>query len=266
MKFAIVSSDKAQLESLRARFVNRFAVEAEVSVLESALYALTEFERDEPTLIVSGKDAGDMSGAEFLEIVREDLSLTTIPFILLDSDAKTSVTPLEIDRVLDTDANSADVLRASFDLLTSTGVYSDLRTGSRVMRRQSANSSGSAIKASGTLEVLTLFDLVLSLSQGGKTGTLFVLLDTSEVRMFFEKGLVIGGQIENLTGEEAIIESFRRANDLPSAEFFFEATSEPFHPSYHTTKLPINELLLKVAVALDHHRAKTEAQVTKGQQ
>ena len=265
MKFAIVSSDKAQLESLRARFLNRFNIEAEVSILESALYALTEFERDEPTLIVSGKDAGDMSGVEFLEIVREDLSLTTIPFILLDTDAKTSTTPVEIDRVLDTDANSAEVLRATFDLLTSTGVYSDLRSGSRVMRRQSTGSS-SAIKASGTLEVLTLFDLVLSLSQGGKSGTLFVLLDTSEVRMFFEKGLVIGGMIENLTGEAAIVESFRRANDLPSAEFFFEAASEPFHSSFHTMKLPINELLLKVAVALDHHRAHAEAQVTKGQQ
>ena len=48
--------------------------------------------------------------------------------------------------------------------------------------------------------------------------------------MFFEKGLVIGGMIENLTGEAAIVESFRRANDLPSAEFFFEAAVEPFHP------------------------------------
>lgn len=265
MRFAIISSDPSQLESIRARFVNRFAVEAEVSAMGSALYALTEFERDEPTLIVSGKHAGDMTGKEFLEIVREDLSLTTIPFVLLDSDAKGSAEALDIDRILDTDAHSADVLRACFDLLTATGVYNDLRSGSRVMRRQ-ASSSGNAIKASGTLEVLTLFDLVLSLSQGGKTGTLFVLLDTSEVRMFFEKGQVIGGMVEGMSGEAAIIESFRRANDLPSAEFFFEASAEPFHESFHTTNLAINELLLKVAVALDHHRAQKDARVTKGQQ
>ena len=53
----------------------------------SGLYALTMLERERPNLVVSGENLGDMSGQELLSIVREDLSMRDVAFILIAADA-----------------------------------------------------------------------------------------------------------------------------------------------------------------------------------
>lgn len=253
MKFVIATADPDQLEAIKARFQNRFADEAEVIAVDNALYALTVCEQAPPTLIVSGAALADMSGFEFYELVREDMNFIAMPFILLDSAQQASTRFMPIDAVLATDAHPADVLRVTFKLMTQTGTFDDTRSQNRTELRRFRPTG--PIKAEGTLEVLTLFDLTLSLSQGKQSGKLYVLLGETESAMLFVEGQLVGAAIEGLSSEAAVMRIFRLAQDRPDAEFYFEASDQLPHSSFQTIDMPISELLLKIAISLDGQRA-----------
>jgi len=253
VRFLILSDDETQLEAVRTRFANRFADGAALIAVNSALYALTECEQSLPTLIISGKKLSDMSGLEFYNLVREDSSFAHIPFILLDSEQQGQAGFMPIDEVLETSAHPADILRVTFKLMTQSGAFTENRTLNREEQRRFKPSG--TVKAEGTLEVLTLFDLTLSLSQGKQSGKLYVLLGDTESTILFADGQLVGAGVESLNGEAAVLRIFKLAQANPNAEFYFEASAQAVHASFHTIDMPVNELLLKVAVGLDHEVA-----------
>lgn len=250
MRFLIISADEAQLEAIRTRFANRFGSNAQLLVADSALYALTVCEQTPPTLIVCGKTLTDMSGLELYNLVREDVGFARIPFILLDSEQQGRAGFMPIDDVLTTAAHPADVLRVTFKLITQSGAFTENRTLNRDDVRRFKPTG--TVKAEGTLEVLTLFDLALSLGQSKQSGKLYVLLGDTESTILFSKGQLVGAGVEALSGEAAVLRIFKLAQAKPNAEFYFEASDQPVHASFHTIDMPINELLLKMAVRLDH--------------
>jgi CheY-like chemotaxis protein len=247
MKFVIVSADGVQLQALARRFRKRFGDEAEVITADSGIYALSVCERDLPTLIISTQHLGDMSGLELYKIIRQDISLQATPFILLDTTAITYPHLLPIDRILKTEASAVEVMRATFELITRTGLFFDERS-----RERHAPQGTEAAKASGTLEVLTLFDLCLSLSQSKQSGKLLLLFAEKKAWFLFKEGLVINAEMGRLSGEEAITATFKAANEHPKAEFFFEKLDKTSLANTSPICASIDEMLLKVAVELDH--------------
>jgi len=108
---------------------------------------------------------------------------------------------------------------------------------------------------SGTLELLTLFDLLLSLNQNGHSGELHISYrDSSEGSIFLLNGQPCHAIFSGLSGEAAIVKIFIQADFDPNANFYFEAANNYFDPDKITVKTKTQELLFKVALELDHHR------------
>ena len=245
-------TDVAFARSLHERFEKRFSDELEIQNAEGALYALTMLERDVPDLIISGKDLGDMSGLDFREIVRDDSSAKEVAFILLDPDAG-QLASSDLDGFLEERAHPADILKAAFELLIANGHIKEDRQAPRDRLRSTLQRSDA--KVSGTLEVFTLFDLVVSLTQKENSGRLYVLLGDTESTMFFDKGRFVHAEFEGVAGEDAVVRIFAEADNYKDAEFYFEpSTSLQGSNTIHST---VQELLFKVAVELDHEREAT---------
>lgn len=251
MKVLTAMTDVAFARSLHERFEKRFGAELEVQNAEGALYALTMLERDTPDLIISGKELGDMSGLDFHEIVRDDSSAKDVAFILLDPDA-TQLASSNSDKFLEERAHPADILKAAFELLIANGHIKEDRQVPR--NRLRSNLQRNDAKVSGTLEVFTLFDLVVSLTQKENSGRLYVLLGDTESMMFFERGRFVHAEFEGVVGEDAVVRIFAEADRYKDAEFYFEPSEVPLPQGSTTIHSTVQELLLKVAVELDHER------------
>lgn len=244
--------DDTLTAELRKRFVGRFGGVLELHVAREALYALTMLEREPPDLIVSGKQLGDMSGLEFHEIIRDDASTKALAFILLDSDAP-PLEPAHLAISLDERAHPADVLRATFELLAERVPDDRNRPREGPPPAASPVRRGDA-KVSGTLEIFTLFDLVVSLTQKKNSGYLFVSLGDYEALMRLDQGCLVHAEFGGLTGEAAVVRIFAAADTHHNAEFRFEPSSVPVPRGDVTIHATVQELLLKVAVELDHER------------
>ncbi len=249
MKVLTAMTDVTFAASLHERFEKRFGAELEIQNAEGALYALTMLERDTPDLIISSKDLGDMSGLDFHEIVRDDSSAKDVAFILLDPDAQ-QLASSSSDKFLEERAHPADILKAAFELLIANGHIREDRQMPRNQLRSTLQRNDA--KVSGTLEVFTLFDLVVSLTQKENSGKLYVLLGDTESAMFFEKGRFVHAEFEGMIGEQAVIRIFAEADKYKDAEFYFEPSELPKNST--TIHATVQELLLKVAVELDHER------------
>ena len=251
MNVLLVTHDSTLTEQLHERFSKRFGRELKLQTAEGALYALTMLERDTPDLIVSSKHLSDMSGLDFHEIVRDDTSAKDVAFILLDPSAS-AVTPSNLSRFLEEHAHPADILRAAFELLLANGRVHDTRRAPR--DRLHATARHGDAKVSGTLEIFTLFDLVVSLTQRENSGSLYVIFGSGEAVMFLEKGRFVHAEFDEMVGEEAVVRIFAEADIYKNAEFHFEPNDTPLSSDSTTIHTSVQALLLKVAVALDHER------------
>ena len=253
MKFILISGHPGQLQALKKRFNNRFSGDAEVMTAESVEFALPIIKEEPPTVIIVTDHAGDMTGLECYKKIRQDPLLDLVPIVLLDTSSVEQPGFSPIDRVLGSGATPVDVLRATFELMTSIGTYSDNREMSR--ETQPKRLRDNSVKAEGTLEVLTLFDLTVSLGQSKQTGKLHVELGEHKAFLVMDKGEVVGASFANLKDEQALIQIFNEAQSSPAAPFYFESLeSEKLPEDMQGIDMSLNELLLKVAVELDHAR------------
>jgi CheY-like chemotaxis protein len=83
MKALVVHSKPIEALELSYSLV---AAGVQVQYAPSALYAMSLIERDQPDVIVCDAELSDMSGAEFLAIVRVEDIYESIPFILLSNE------------------------------------------------------------------------------------------------------------------------------------------------------------------------------------
>ena len=261
MDIIIVNKNLAQAQKIQQRFIDRFGDSATIETLEGALYALTIFERRQPTLIISGEHVGDMSGTSFYELVREDTSLNSVPFILLDTKALHSPFIKDTDAVLTSSVEPVELVRAAFEVLIKSGARADDRDDRR--NKKFKTPTQSSVKATGTFEALTLFDLVISLSQNKQSGQLTVHVHNQVTTLSFREGDLLGAQANHLSGEDAILYIFKAASEDSAATFFFETDETPLTIK-KPIRRPINKLLLEVAVALDEQRFQSQRLTAKG--
>jgi CheY-like chemotaxis protein len=247
LKVLTVTLNAQRAEGFSSHFLN---LGFECQTTDDALYALTALERDQPDLIVCEADAGSMSGQEFHEIVRSEPHLNSVVFVLLDAAVRLSG---PLDLVLPFDATPDEIAAIARTTLVNLGRLEPDR-----FEKGSLRSSSNDPQLTGTFEVLSLFDLIVSLTHGQKSGDLCIQLASAEAKITIRSGRVTHATYQGKVGEDALLLTFTAVEKDQGAEFVLRglhATDKA--QSAHTINTPIDQLLLKVAVGMDHHK-KTE--------
>ncbi len=243
IRVLVVTADPAQSRALSEGFRAAFAERLHLEVV-GALYALTSLERHQVDLIVSSETPEDMTARDLCDLISDDAALRQLPFILLSEAGGDLVLP-DHQLVLAAQASPAEVLAAAFTLLLSAGKLSETPPRDPFESRYEPR----AVKISGTLEALTLFDLAVSLGQGKRSGRLVVLSGDLEGTLYLEAGRLIHAALAEATGEDAVQEIFARVHHEPKTRFLF-ADGLP-HKMPKTIRTSLDKLLLQVAVNLD---------------
>ena len=238
LEVLVVTTDRAQSEALEGRFRARFEGLG-WTVVDSAARALSLLEQKPVDLLVSAADLADMSGYALFRAVRHTPAHCELAFVLLDETALETFQPSPYEVILERSAHPEVVLKRATGLLELPDAWSARRRRPR-------------IKLRGSLEVVSLFDLVFTLAQKRTSGRLYLLLEGNEASLFLREGCPVHAAYGALTGEAAVTAIFAAAERRPDAEFYYEAGEVT--PSSVTLHAPVQELLLKAAVALDRQR------------
>ena len=260
MRVLALIAERQQGRALGERFYARFGDKLDMHVLPDAFSATDMLQRFNPELLICAAKVGTMKGSDFHAFIRRDPKFQQVSFILLDSASKDKLTS-PLSAALHTYAPPEEVLRTTFKLLVSNGKLRDTRHDSREhtpvntpLRASQRPDMVSSAKASGSFEVLTLFDLVTSLTQKKNSGTLLLRLGLTNATFVFDEGRLVHARSGNVSGEAALISSFLAAESEPDARYEFVKDSPPLPKEAYTLHAPVQELLLTVAVKLDHYR------------
>ncbi len=253
MNVLAVIQDDAQAAELADRFYKRLGDALSFRRSVSGKRALELLQTLSIDLIICARETSDLAGLEVLKAVRKECEIAVI---LLDRSVSSRFSPGPFDAILDTQAHPADVLEAAFSLLVASGRLEDARRPQSIpgSGRSGRDAKVGSTKVGGTLEVVSLFDLVLLLTQKHSTGKLYLLLGQVEAMFVFQGGGLVHAEYSELTGEAAVMKIFREAELRPDAEFFFEPSPHKLPPGGVTVHSSVQEILLKVAVGLDRQR------------
>ena len=228
------------------------AIEAQFAALgftcetrTDALQALTALEREQPDIIVCGRDAGGMSGLELHEIIRSEPNLASTVFVILDV-----VAPLmgPLDVVLDADATPDEIAGICRTMLVNQGVLEADR-----FEKGSLRPSSNDPQLTGTFEVMSLFDLIVSLTHSQKSGDLCIQLAQAQANVTIRAGRVTHATYQGKVGEDALLMTFTAVEADQGAEFVLRGLNATTGERT-TIDTPIDQLLLKVAVGMDHNK------------
>jgi CheY-like chemotaxis protein len=257
------SSERSRLEST-LRDVG-FALE----LADDGLFALTELERQKPDAIVCGNMLEDMTGHEFFEMLKDDQQLKGTGFVLM-SGLNAQILGRGNDIQIPESTGAEDVVNFVSGLISkrdrslarANPVPVAVAGLERPVEPPRLNSrGGSNPKASefgGTLEHFSLFDLLMLLTQTGKTGLLTIRLRSQEARLLLEEGKLYHAEYEGEIGETVLIRVFMEAERTADSAFAFDAFETkrlpPEMQKLQSVYSPTDQLLLNVAIALDQHK------------
>ncbi len=228
-----------------ALYTHFSSLDFECGVKSDALYALTALERDRPDLIVCDADAGGMSGLEFHEIIRSEAHLKEAVFVLLDGAAHLTGS---LDLVLSPDATPEEIAGATRTVLVNLG-----RLEADAYEKGKIRSSVTDARLTGTFEVMSLFDLIVSLTHSRKSGDLCIQLAEAEAKVTIRAGRITHAMYKGKVGEDALLLTFTAVEADQGAEFVLRGLNTN-DLAVSTINTPIDQLLLKVAVGMDHHK------------
>jgi CheY-like chemotaxis protein len=259
LKVLVVMVEADRAEALAARFRRRLPYTLDFRHASSVAEALAQMRARVPDIVVSAQQIGGVGALELLQRLRRDSKLREVPLVLLGKVSSCHFSPSRLEAVLNADAHPADVLEAAFTLLITNGRFHEEKRPCYGLSGRALRSR--EVKVSGTLEVMTLFDLVLSLTQKRNSGRLYLLFGGVEALLVLQQGRFVHAEYQEKTGERAVLHIFQEAERHPEAEFFFEPSPLRLPPEGMTLHAPVQELLLRVAVALDHRREPSAAGV-----
>ena len=122
--------------------------------------------------------------------------------------------------------------------------------------RQRAPTAAAGVRIQGSADLDTLYDMLVSLTQNGKSGELRIYPGLSEGSFQLESGQLIHAELDGAQGEAAVLKLMNMAERYPQMEFIFDP--EVPAPDRATIWTPTQQLLLRTAVALDNHRVDRE--------
>ena len=248
------------------------------TLADEGLFALTELERGQIDVVVCGNALEDMSGSEFFEMLKDDAQLEGTGFVLL-SGVGAQMLGRGGDMQIPESTGAEDVVnfvsgliakrtRAQARVAGSTAPLlpgDEVGPGNKVERptepprlTSRAGSNPRASEFGGTLEHFSLFDLLMLLTQTGKTGQLSIRLGSEEARMVLEEGRLYHAEFLEQSGEAVVTRIFIEAERAANTAFSFDAfKTRRLPPEYHklrSIQSPTDQLLLNVAIALDQHK------------
>jgi len=241
------------------------------TLADEGLFALTELERGRPDVIVCGDALEDMSGFEFFEMLKDDPQLEGTGFVLL-SGFNAQMLGRGGDMQIPESTGAEDVVNFVAGLIAKrtrsqakAGQAAPLERRGEVERptepprlTSRADSNPRASEFGGTLEHFSLFDLLMLLTQTGKTGQLTIRLGGEQARMLLEEGRLHHAEFQDQSGEAVVTRIFTEAERTAGSTFAFDAfETQRLPPEYHKLQSihsPTDQLLLNVAIALDQHK------------
>ncbi len=252
LRYVLLGANVEKSKAIAERFLKRFS-EDQISfeIKTNVFDTFDVLQKSEIDLIICQDKLDVMSPLVFYNLLRSDAIYGQIPLILLLTEATNKLEQKAIDIFLDSDAKEVDVVRASFKLLKS---KLDEREESRVDEKKARKKHVSQ-NITGTLEILTLFDLVTMLSQGKKTGTLFLLIKENESTISFVEGELTHVGYLDLIGEPALLKTLKDSYYDKDAQFYFENQDIEAVNNYpKTVYRGILELQMMMAIELDNEK------------
>ena len=256
MKILVATTDEAAFGAPLGRLRLVFAERLELEVVSGALYALSWLERQRADLILSSEALADMSGHDFFELVCDDATLRRVPFILLSDSGGDLVLP-DHHLILGAGADPTEVFAEALALLLVTGKLVERTPETAEVTASPAvllaellrRGDDGDVQISGTLEALTLFDLVVSLGQGKRTGRLVVQVGGTEGTLYLREGRLAHATFAQRNGGDALQRMFTAVHHAPHTPFAFVGGLPAVMPT--TIHTSLDKLLLQVAVTLD---------------
>ncbi|MEO1083101.1 MAG: response regulator [Acidobacteriota bacterium] len=246
-KILLVDRSDVEIGSLAGRLE---CAATQVQLACGGLYALTMLEREQPHLLLTRYDLGDMTGPELCALIKRDDLLSEIQVVML---ARTLEEKLAAERsgcfdLILVDDRPAPVLAATLRrLLTRPPEVPPIPAPEPEPSRERS--------IAGTLGVLNFTELTQAFSQTGKTGRLVLeTADGGPTVVLFEEGRVRHVSYRGADGVDAFARLYCETERADGAAFRFEPmaveqmTAEPC-----TIGLPAQQLLLTAAVELDHY-------------
>jgi len=224
----------------------------EVISTSSSLQALTQLERNPPDLILCDDQPGDLSAREFYEIVRSEAVTGCTPLLLVTDQPLPWLDPL-CDLSASHDRTSLELL----DLLGASIHHKHDPFG-----LSAPGPVADEVQMSGTLELMSMFDLLSSLCQVQKTGRIVLKIGPNQALLYLLDGEVRHVEYKGLFGHEALIRILIATELAPASTFSITVTLNLlFQQLPPTVTLPTSRLLLEMAVQLDHLRTRPSRSV-----
>ena len=107
-----------------------------------------------------------------------------------------------------------------------------------------------AFRLQGTVDTDTLFDLLVSFDQNGKSGRLEIYIGRSQATLFIDRGHLVHAEFGSETGEEAVAKLLLETQRYAQMDFALD----PWTFSDDTdagSRLPLKQLLLTSIVTMD---------------
>jgi hypothetical protein len=107
----------------------------------------------------------------------------------------------------------------------------------------------------GTVDIDTLYDLIISLTHNNKSSKVLVYVGFSEATLLIFKGRLVHAEFNRFAGEEGLMQMLAKAESYPSMDFMLEPFERESVPEELVTiRTPTQRLLLETAAELDHRR------------
>lgn len=230
----------------------------EVLSTASGLQALTQLERNTPDIIVCDDRLTDLSASEFHEIIRSEPGTRATPLLLITDVLQPWLDP-QYDACVPSTYSSRRLVMTLVDKTT--------RLVKDPFQLRALNPAPSRAQLRGTLEVVNLFDLIISFNQMLKTGRTTVEVVQNELMIYLYRGEIWHVEYGGVHGTSALMKAFADADRAPTSSFAFEvATEELVERLPQTVRMFTSRLLLDIAVHLDHVRSavQLEPKIDKG--
>lgn len=225
---------------------------ARVLLASGGLYALTMLEREQPELLITRFELGDMTGVELCALVKHDDLLAGIQVALLARSLEEKLAAERaggFDLILIDDRPPA-MLAASLRRLIERGLRSSAPLPA------AAPEKGAEQSIAGTLGVLNFAELSQALSQTGKTGRLELEIGAPDepAMVLFDHGRVRHASFRKTRGTPAFAQLYYETERAGGIVFRFEPMpAEKMATQPQTIDRSAQQLLLSAAVELDHY-------------
>lgn len=166
-----------------------------IELASNSIEALEKVASDTPDVIISEYKLSGMNGIELCSVLKSNKEFVDIPFILLTSSLTITI---KID-CINAGANFCfDKSISSKEL--EQHIKSVINKKSFILKAKKETPSA----FSGSLEQMSIVELIQSIDMTQKTGRLLLEYDKDWGEFFFQTGKIIDAQTENLFGDKAV--------------------------------------------------------------